>query len=153
MAFTMPALSFVAPSGTVDSDDGYSLVPNATDTLRVSWTATGLVTFTGHFRNKSTNALIGAQTFTNNSSGNWLWANDPSYDGVTRFGFEMDTITSNGKTITLTFSVDNGINWSGKWVRRSGVWVWAPVYVRRSSAWVFAPYYVRRSGVWVLSHH
>ena len=151
-SFTMPAQALGVPSGTVDSDIGYALVPSSGATLTASWTASGLVSFTGHFRNRTLNTLVGPQTFTNNSSGSWIWSGDTHYDGTTPWGFELDSITANGHTITVTFSVDNGRAYSGRWIRRSGVWTFAPVYVRRSGAWTFAPVYVRRSGAWTLAH-
>lgn len=149
--FTMPAFTYPAPSGTVETPLDHALSPDTGTTLRCSWTASGLVSFTGHFRNKSTNALIGPQSFVNNSSGNWFFS-DPSYNGTTPFVLEMDSITANGHSITLTFSVDSGTPYSGVKIRRSGAWRFTPIYVRRSGSWVFAPAYVRRSGSWVFAH-
>lgn len=150
--FTMPAQNYVAPSGTIDGPIERSLCPDSGTTLRCSWNASGLVSFTGHFRNRSTNALIGPQSFVNNSSGNWLFTADPGYNSVTPFNFEFDSITSNGHSIAFTFSVDSGTPYSGVKVRRSGSWVFTPIFVRRSGSWVWSPVFVRRSGVWVLSH-
>lgn len=151
-SFTMPAQTYAAPSGTVDVDLGYGLVPASGTTLRASWTASGLVTFTGHFRNRTLNTLVGPQTFTNNSSGNWIWSADTHFDGSTPWGFELDSITANGHSITVTFSVDSGRAYSGRWTRRAGAWVFTPRYTRRSGVWVFTPRYTRRSGAWTLLH-
>lgn len=151
-SFTMPAQTYITPSGTVDVDLGYALVPAAGATLTATWTATGLVSFTGHFRNRSNNALIGSQSFVNNSSGSWNFTADPNFNGATPWGFEFDTITANGHNITITFSTSNGVNYSGRWIRRSGAWAWVARFIRRSGAWVFVPRYIRRSGAWVLLH-
>lgn len=150
-AFTMPNISYTAPSGTVDSPLDHALAPDSGTQLRCSWTATGSVSFTGHFRNRSTNALIGPQSFSNFTSGNWFFS-DAAFNSATPFGFEFDSITSNGHTIAFTFSVDSGTPYSGVKVRRSGAWRFTPVYVRRSGAWLFSPVYVRRAGAWTLVH-
>lgn len=150
--FTMPAVTYVTPTGTVDSALDHALSPIAGTTLHCSWTATGSVSFTGHFRNRSNNALIGAQGFVNNVSGNWLYSSDPGFNGSTPFGFEIDSITNNGHNITFTFSVDNGYSYSGRYVRRTGAWVWTARQVRRGGVWVFTPRYIRRAGVWTLVH-
>lgn len=149
--FTMPAFTYPAPSGTVETPVDHALSPDAGTQLRCSWTATGLVSFTGHFRNKITNALIGSQSFSNDTVGNWFFG-DSSFNGSTPFVVEMDSITANGHSITLTFSVDSGTPYSGVKVRRAGVWRFTPIYVRRSGGWVFSPAYVRRSGAWALAH-
>lgn len=149
--FTMPAVTFVTPSGTVDSALDHALCPDAGTQLRCSWTATGSVSFTAHFRNKNTNALIGPQSFTGFTSGNWFFS-DAAFNSATPFGFEFDSITANGHNITFTFSVDSGTPYSGAKVRRAGGWVFTPAYVRRAGAWVFSPVYVRRAGAWALVH-
>ena len=152
-SFTMPAQTYVTPSGTVDVDLGYALVPAAGATITATWTATGLVSFTGRFRNRSSGVTVAPQTFINNTSGSWLHSSDPNFDGSTPWGFEFDSITANGHNITITFSVNNGVNYSGRWRRRSGAWVWTARFRRRSGAWVFVPRYIRRSGAWALLHH
>lgn len=152
-SFTMKSQTFVTPTGTVDSPLDLSLTAASGTTIHAVWTATGLVSFTGHFRNKSNNSLFGPQSFVNNSGGNWIWSQAGTpFDNTTPIGFEMDTITNNGHNITVTFSVDNGFSYSGHWIRRSGIWVWEARFIRRSGAWVFAPRYIRRSGAWVLVH-
>lgn len=147
----MPGYTLFAP-GATQGPQGYALVPNTGTTLRVSWTSTGNVSFTGYFRNKVTNALVGAQTFSNFTSGNYSWTGDPGYNGSNNWVWEIGSVTSNGQNITITFSVDSGTAYSGVNVRRSGGWTFAPVYVRRGSAWVFIPIYARRSGTWILLH-
>lgn len=150
---TMTTQTFITPTGTVDSPIELSLCAVSGTTIHANWTATGAVSFTGHFRNKSNNTLFGPQAFVNNTSGSWLFTMSGSpFDSVTPLGFEMDSITNNGHNISVTFEVDNGFAYSGRWVRRSGVWVWVITVVRRGGSWIFVPRYIRRSGAWVLLH-
>lgn len=153
MSFTMPVQTYITPTGTIDVDLAFALVPTSGNTITASWTATGSVSFTGHFRNRSNNALVGAQSFVNNTSGSWIWTGDPNFNGSTPWGFELDTITNNGHNISVTFSVNGtGFNYSGLYVRRTNAWVFMPVYTRRSGIWVFTPMYVRRTNAWSLLH-
>lgn len=153
--FAMPKQSYASPAGTIDVNLGYALLTASGSTITAAWTCTGTISFTGLFRRRDTGATFGSQGFVNSTSGNWIWtqAGTP-FDNVTPIGFLITSITGGaGKTISITFSTNNGSNWSGKWIRRSGVWVFAPVYTRRSSIWIFSPIQIRRSGVWVYSHN
>lgn len=152
-SFTMDAQTFVTPASGAQSPVDHAITAASGTTVRANWTATGLVNFTGNFVRQDTSATFGPQGFVNSSSGSWIWTQSGApYDDATPIGIELTGVTNNGHNITVTISVDNGHSYSGRWRRRTGVWVWTTRYRRRSGAWVFTPRYRRRAGAWVLVH-
>jgi hypothetical protein len=153
-SFTMPNQVYANPAGTIDINLGYALLTASGSTIKATWSCTGSISFTGMFRRRDTGATFGPQGFVSNTGGNWIWtASGTPFDGNTPIGFLITSISGgSGKTITISFNTNNGENWSGRWVRRSGIWVFAPVFTSRSGAWVFSPRQIRRSGLWVYSH-
>lgn len=152
-SFTMDSQTFVLPtSGTISPID-HAITAVSGTTVRASWTATGAVSFTGNFIRQDTNATFGPQAFVNNTSGNWIWTQSGApYDDAIPIGIDLTGVTNNGHDITVTISVDNGHSYSGRWIRRTGVWTWVARYTRRSGAWRFTPRYIRRTGTWSLLH-
>lgn len=152
-SFTMDAQVFVTPASGATSPVDHAITAASGATITATWTATGLVSFTGNFIRQDTNGTFGPQGFSNQSSGNWIWTQSGApFDDATPLGIQLTGVANNGHNITVTISVNNGHSYSGRFVRRTGAWVWVARYVRRSGAWKFVPRYVRRSGVWVLLH-